>query len=117
VFSVSQSFDATENGNGGACTVAVTKRLDRSGPLLWGAAVTGLLFNEIVIEITKPHDRAALPFYVLTLSNVLVSSIGSVPTALAEHLYLTGTAATLSYTPQNADGSLGQKVSSTVKCK
>ena len=117
VFSVSQSFNGAQKGDGGACTVAVTKGLDRSGPLLWAAAVTGQVFNEIVIEIARSQEGKAPPFYVLTLSNVFVSAISSSPTDLAEHLTLTVTSATLTYTMQNPDGSAGQKVSSTVKCK
>jgi type VI protein secretion system component Hcp len=95
--------------------VEVTKGLDRSGPPLWAAAVTGTTFTDIKIEITR---AAAKPvrFYELTLANAKVRAISSMPSSLAEQVTITGTAATLKYYPQNPDGSLGAPVTATVDC-
>lgn len=113
LFSVTQSFTPTIKAS--ACSVAVTKGFDRSGPALWAAAVTGQSLGEVKIQILKAGGDMQR-FYTLTLTNAFVSSITSTPSSFTESLSLTASAATLSYYPQNPDGSLGAPISSTVSC-
>jgi len=115
VSSITQSFVAGSKVNG-ACTVSLSKPLDRSGPLLWAAAVTGQVFSEIRIDILKDGD-IPLRFYTLTLTNASVVAITSSPNVLTDSLTLAGSSATLSYYPQKPDGSLGPAITSTVSCK
>jgi type VI protein secretion system component Hcp len=112
VFSVAQGFGGTSPS---ACTVAVAKGLDRSGPPLWAAAVTGQTFTEIIIDITRAGEKP-LRFYELKLTNARVTAISSVPSDLAEHVTISGTAAKLTYWPQNPDGTLGGAISATLDC-
>lgn len=112
--SVTQTFNGSGKGN--ACTVVVSKGVDRSGPLLWGAAAIGQAFTEIRIDIVKAGLQPQR-FYELTLTNAFVSAINSSPTSLTEQVSLTGSSATLRYFPQNPDGSVGTPIASTVACK
>ena len=115
VTSLTQTFDsAVKNQN--PCTVAVTKPFDKAGPLLWTAAVTGQVFNEVRIDIQKSGEKQA-KFYELIVTNARVTSISSQPSALSETLTLVGTSAKLSYFQQKPDGTAGGTVSSTVTCK
>ena len=104
VASVQQSFSGARRAN--PCTVDVTKLLDRSGPLLWAAAVTNQTFTEITIDILKTGGDQ-YRFYQLTLTNAMVQAITSAPSSLNEQLTLTGTAATLKFFPQLGDGRPG----------
>jgi type VI protein secretion system component Hcp len=114
VYSVVQNFDSGLR-NPGSCTVAVAKGLDRSGPPLWAAAVTGTTFPQITIEITKASGTP-VRFYDLILTDAKVTTISSSPSVLAEQLTIAGTKATLKYYPQNPDGSIGSPISATVDC-
>jgi type VI protein secretion system component Hcp len=115
VYSITQSF-AVGSKAAAACTVAVTKGIDRSGPLLWAAAVTGQTLPEVRVDILRAGD-VPLRFYTLTLTNANVVSITSSPSTLTESLTLAGASATISYYPQRPDGSLGPPVTSTATCK
>jgi type VI secretion system secreted protein Hcp len=115
VSSVTQNFVAGAK-NTGACTVNVTKALDRSGPLIWGAAVTGQIFTEIRIDIIRTGGEQQR-VYDVTLTNAVVTAITSKPTDLNEQVTLSGSAATLRFYPQNPDGSVGAPVTSSVSCK
>ena len=113
--SITQSFAAGAKPNG-ACSVSVSIGLDRSGPLLWAAAVTGQVFTDVRIDILKTGVEP-LRFYSLTITNASVVAITSNPNLLTETLTLVGTSATLSYYPQKPDGSIGPPVTSTITCK
>lgn len=115
LMSVAQSFTGQKGSN--ACAVHVTKPLDRSGPKLWAAAVTGQVFPEVRIEIVHATAENQQRFYELILGNAVVSSISSTPSALVEQLAMTGTTATLRYYPQSPSGELMAPVSSTITCK
>jgi type VI secretion system Hcp family effector len=114
VTSLTQSFDGTRAKS--LCTAVVTKPLDKAGPLLWAAAVTGQIFNEIKIDILK-NAREQLRFYELVLSNARISSITSAPSDLSEVVTFAGSSAKLSYYPQKADGTLDQPVTATAACR
>jgi type VI secretion system Hcp family effector len=117
VYSLSQSFEGGKQ-NEGACTVALVKALDRSGPLLWAATVTGQIFSEIRIESVKASGEKAQPFYTLTLTDVLISGIQSTPNLLTENLTLSGAKATLTFFRQNEITGANEEASSaTIKCK
>ncbi len=115
VVSLSQGFDGSAKGPS-ACTVLVGKPLDKAGPLLWAAAVTGQTFASIQIDIVRGSDKP-VKYYELTLNNVRVSSINTQPLDLGETLSLQGTSATLKFFPQKADGSLDTPVTATAICK
>ena len=115
LYSVTQSF-AVGSKAAAACTIAVTKGIDRSGPLLWGAAVTAQTLPEVRVDILRMGE-VPLRFYTLTLTNANVLSITSSPSTLTESLTLAGTSATITYYPQKPDGSLGTPVTSAATCK
>jgi type VI secretion system secreted protein Hcp len=114
VLSLSQSFTTDKKG-GSACGVSLSKRLDKAGPPLWGAAVTGRVFDEIRIEVIRA-GITPLKVYEVILTNATVTSITSTPTELSEHLTLVGSSATLRYYPQRPDGSVGPPVVSNITC-
>ena len=113
VFSLSQSF--TGNKNSTACTVNIAKPLDRSGPPLWTAAVSGETFNEVRIDILRAGELAQ-KFYELTLTNARIVAINSSPAERIESLTISGNTATLKYFRQKADGSLDLPIEATVNC-
>lgn len=115
VVTLAQGFDSTVKGTN-ACTVIVGKGLDKAGPLLWAAAVSGQTFASIQIDIVRPGESAS-KHYELTLNNVVVSQINTQPLDLLETLTLKGTSATLKFFPQKADGTLDAPVTATVSCK
>jgi type VI secretion system Hcp family effector len=115
LYSVTQSFTAGAKA-GTACTVTFTKGIDRSGPLLWAAAVTGQILPDVRLDIVRAGDLP-VRFYTLVLTNATVVSITSNPSALAENVTLSGATATMTYYPQKADGTAGTPVSSTATCK
>ena len=114
VYSVTQSFAVGKAT--AACTIAVTKGIDRSGPLLWAAAVTGQTLPEVRVDILKAGE-VPFRFYTLTLTNANVVSITSNPSTLTESVTLAGASATITYYLQKPDGSLGPPVTSTATCK
>lgn len=114
VLSVAQLFTGAEKKTG-ACTVSVTKALDRSTPLLFAAASTGQIFPDVVIEIVGSSEPEARPFYVLTLSDALISSISLSPTDSTENLTFTGESATLRYLPRY-DGKEPDEKKLTLRC-
>ena len=115
VVTLAQGFDSAIKG-ANACTVIVGKGLDKAGPLLWAAAVSGQTFASIQIDIVRPGGSAQ-KYYELTLNNVAISQINTQPLDLLETLTLKGTSATLKFFPQKADGSLDTPVTATASCK
>ncbi|HUE86924.1 MAG TPA: type VI secretion system tube protein Hcp [Vicinamibacterales bacterium] len=115
VVSLAQGFDRTLKG-ASACTVLVGKGLDKAGPLLWAAAVTGQTFATIQIDILRA-GVSAQKYYELTLNNAAIVTINTQPLDLLETLTIGGTSATLKYFPQKPDGSLGNPVEATATCK
>jgi type VI protein secretion system component Hcp len=116
VFSLTQTF-AAAGKKGNSCDVIVTKLLDVAGPRLWLAAVTHQVFNEIRIEAVKAGgDR--LRFYEVRLTNARVNAIttSAFGSGSFEDVTLTADGATLSFFPQDPDGSLGPPVTATIPC-
>jgi type VI secretion system Hcp family effector len=116
VFSITQTFDpGSKNIN--PCLVEVGKFIDRAGPKLWLAAVTGQRFNSITIEFQKPGGDLPFKFYELKLNNAVVNSITSTPDALMERLTLIAQTLELTFITQKLDGTPGGAVKAVVDCR
>jgi type VI secretion system Hcp family effector len=114
VLSLSQGFsDFPKESN--VCDVAIQKRLDKSGPLLFAAAVTGQIFPHVQIDLVKPSTGQR--YYEILLTNARLSSLQSSPQFLTESLTLIAESITLSYFPQRADGSPDVPVTAVANCK
>jgi type VI secretion system secreted protein Hcp len=114
IHSFSQNLDGSKKDQG-ACTLAVVKAIDRSTPLLFVAAANGQIFDEIRLESIRVGSDHRQPFYDLTLSDALVSSISL--TGEHEMVTFTGARATLRYF--RPDGTTGgrDETKATVHCK
>lgn len=100
-----------------SCTVDVVKGLDMAGPPLWSAAVLGQVFNEVTIEVARVGGIAAQTFYIIELRNARITGIvttGAMP--FAETVTFKAQNITLTYYPQDRDGTLGAPVSKTISC-
>jgi type VI protein secretion system component Hcp len=95
--------------------VAIQKRLDKSGPPLFAAAIIGQIFGHIQIDIVKPGSRQR--YYEIVLTNARVSSISSAPQLPSESLSLIAETIRLSYFPERPDGSLDSPIVATASCK
>lgn len=116
VYSFSQNLDGSKKDQG-ACTVSMVTAIDRSGPLLFAAAASGQIFDEIRLESFKVASDHPLPFYELTLSDAYVSSISVVPNELMETLTITGARATLRYFREDRKRGGREETKVTVHCK
>ncbi len=92
------------------------KRVDKSSPLLFANAVSGMVIPTAKLTARKAGEGQQ-EFLVIELTNVLVSSYsagagGDVPT---DQFALSFASLKMDYKPQNADGSLGGAVSMTIK--
>lgn len=84
-----------------ACEIEIIKLLDRSGPLLWMAAVTGNIFTEVRIEVVRGGEGQQ-KIYEIRLSNARVSSISTANEEGAfplESVVLAADRAVLTYIP------------------
>lgn len=115
VLSLQQGWPGTAKRT--SCDVTVVKALDVAGPKLWLAAVTGQVFAEIKIEAVKA-GADPVKFYELKLLNAQISSIttNGAGSSFVEDVVLSPQSATLSFFPQNPDGSPGPTVTVTVPC-
>ncbi len=118
IYSMSQN--ATDERASGGCTVYVMKALDKAGPPLWAATVTGQNLGELKIHLVQSGGDRPRLIYDLVLSNAKVTSISTSVSAgggATEGLSITGASATLSYYPVDAQGRPGDPVRSTITCK
>ena len=119
VLSLTQSLDRNlERGRGRPpqCTLEVIKSLDISGPLLWGAAVTGQVFGEIQIDVRGSGEKAQV-FYQIMLRNAHVTSISTIGNGgYIERVILDAGSVQLKFFPQKPDGSTGDPVISSFSC-
>lgn len=115
VLSLSQTLD--QGATRPQCTLNVTKFLDISGPLLWGAAITGRSFGQIRIDVVRQGDERQV-FYQINLTNAVVTSIATSGGSggFLETISLSATSVQLRFFPQRADGTLGLPVTSTFTC-
>lgn len=115
---------AARGGNGRTCLSDITleKHLDKASPLILGAAVSGAHFPTAVITTRQNTGAAAAgrDFLVITLKDVVITSISSAETTGAdatlpvEQITLEFSSLTFSYTPVAVDGSVLPAVQSTV---
>ncbi len=91
------------------CTLTVVKALDISGPLLWGAAITGRVFPQIRIEVVSAGGRDRQVFYQITLLNASVTGISTNGSdgGYVELVTLGAATVQLRFIPQRPDGSPG----------
>ena len=115
LLSLSQTLDQVAGRP--QCTLNATKLLDISGPLLWGAAITGRVFRDIRIDVVRPGDDPQV-FYQILLTNAVVTSISTNGSSggYLELVTLSATSVRLNFFPQRRDGSLGTAVTSTFTC-
>lgn len=105
--------------NSSACQISVSKQLDISGPRLWAAAITGQTFSTIDIQVVGlGSDLKPFVVYDVSLSNVQITSVADSGSNEIPYESISFKAAnlTLTFTPQNNDGTLGTPVSSTFSC-
>jgi type VI secretion system Hcp family effector len=104
-----------------ACQLTVLKQLDIAGPRLWAATVTGQTFPTIEIQVVLAGgDLNNYLIYDVLLTNAQVTAIsesGAAGSGLpVESVSLKAANVTLTFTPQNADGTRGTPVSSSFAC-
>src|SRR5262245_22144889 len=118
LLSYSQSF--TRPAGGGATTancgaVTVTKLIDTSSASLIAAVLTARPVPTGVITFRKTGEPP-LEYYTVRLTDVLIQSINQSdvsptdPTTILEQISMSARRFQFEYTPQLADGSLGQTV-------
>lgn len=111
VVSLTQTLDQSKKQP--ECTMEVVKSLDISGPALWGAAVTGRVFGEILIDVTINEIRSGAPklFYQIKLQSARVRGISTIGNGVyVERVTLDAGSVQLLFYPQGANGSLGAPV-------
>ena len=99
------------------CSLVVVKPLDKAGPKLWVAAVTGQVFSEI--EVAVVNDSSANPFtaYKITLTNARVVGMTTEgEQAFLETVTFEGASAILAITQTAATGQQLGASTSTVTC-
>jgi len=129
ILSYSQSFknavsDATGGGGGaGKVTcgeITVLKNIDKSSPKLIGQVVTGKHIETGTLTF-RSVGRAALEYYVVSLNDVLVTSIDQTdqnnPARIFERVTLNAAQFKFSYQQQKADGQLLPAVQFSVDCR
>jgi type VI secretion system Hcp family effector len=107
---------AAKSGN---CDTFVTKRLDRSGPSLWFAAVTGTRFPEIKIDYTRAVDGRRETVYQIKLGNARITNVATSGAAggdIVESVGFAADNATLTVQTFNNDGSKGPAIARTIPC-
>lgn len=113
VISFSQAVDNKE------CALAITKGLDRASPGLVSAAATKGSFGAATL-VARNAGKNQIEFYTITMQNVVVTNASqslSRDGITSEAVVLLPKFMTVSYRPQNPDGSAGTPVETTANCK
>ncbi|MBN1610131.1 MAG: type VI secretion system tube protein Hcp [Polyangiaceae bacterium] len=88
--------------------LSITKRVDKSSPLLFGALCKGSHLEEAVLTCEKSSGDKSIPYLKITLSNALVSSTStgasSSDDVVLETVTLNFAKIKKEYTPQGAKG-------------
>lgn len=99
------------------CQLAVTKLIDIASPRLWVATVTGQIFNNVEIQV---FTVTAFLVYDILLTNVQFTSVsdggasgGGTP---SESVSFKASNVSLTFNPQNPDGSAGTPVTTSFSC-
>lgn len=107
--------------DGKECRLTVLKGVDRASPGLGTAAASENAFPSATLFVRRAgSSKDAQEYYTITMQGVKVVAAGQSITRdvnAAEQVELLPKSMTISYRPQNPDGSLGAKVESTVNCK
>jgi type VI secretion system (T6SS) effector Hcp len=105
-------FDASAK-NANVCSLAVIKSLDRAGPRLWAADVTGQPFNQIQVDIVTQTDRPT-KLYEILLINARVTGIKTSVSfgERLEDLTIVAESISLKFFPDN-----GQPIIASVSCR
>lgn len=97
----------------------VVKQLDSSSPAITAAVATGEVFHEIDLVAVVAGD-APFTFLKFALHNAVISSVtfggDSSTSARVETLSITAPKVDVTYWPQQADGSRGAPLTTTVDC-
>jgi type VI secretion system secreted protein Hcp len=112
VYSFSQTVDAKQ-----CPQITLTKRVDKSSPGLAEAASTQKSLASALLTVRKSGEKAE-EYYKVSMSYVYVLSADqsfSGEGAGQEVVVLTARSTTMSYRPQNANGSLGNEVVKTIQ--
>lgn len=115
IFSVTQQFDAAVK-NMNPCLVTLTKPLDKAGPLLFVAAVTGQNLGQVKIDLVASGESAET-FYQILLTNARVVGIVSSPQQLVENVTMVGDSISLAFKPQSQSGGSLPAVEGSATCK
>lgn len=117
---------STSNGSGKLlqsstlpCEVTVIKPLDIAAPRLWAATVTGQTFSTVELQVRSPTGSAtSILIYDILLTNAQITSVSDSGTneLPIETISFKAAEVTLSFSPQNADGTVGTPVTSTFAC-
>ncbi len=115
VLSFSQTVDSSKCGQ-----LVISKNVDRASPGLADAAARKSSFASATFT-ARYAGKDALEYYTLSLSSVTVSSVDQAfsggGAAAAEQVVLSARTMTITYRPQNADGSLGAPVVAALDCR
>jgi type VI secretion system secreted protein Hcp len=102
-----------------ACSdVAIMKRLDQAGPMLWAAAAVGQVFPEVRIEVVKRGEFSGV-VYDIRIHNAKVTSSqtsGSSEFPM-ESVSFSYQSITLTYNPQDAKGGIHPGIPQTIACQ
>ena len=119
-FGVAQRVSATgQQTTARPCVsdIVVTKRVDKSSPILFMHAATGKHIPTATITVRKAGERP-LEYLVVTMQDVVVTSVNSTSSggdSPDESLSLNFQTIGISYTPQASDGTALPAVQSTSK--
>lgn len=112
VLSFSQSVDGKQ-----CPVIRVAKRVDKASPGLAEAASSQRAFASATLVVRRTGDKSGQEYYKMTMSSVQVLASNQVVSDQGspyEEATISPRSVTISYSPQNADGSLGKAVTSTI---
>lgn len=99
--------------------VIAVKNLDRASPGLAALALTGTPVSSVKVTLRKNGENP-VDVFVAVLDNMTIGSVELMEVdgapILTERVVLLPRRATLTYTPQMEDGSLGPSITTTVTC-
>jgi type VI secretion system secreted protein Hcp len=98
----------------------VSKRLDKSSPILSAAAIAGSIYPNMTVSIVNATQSPGAEFLTYTLANVAVKAINQGGSTgggtFSEQISLSPDTITIAYRPQKADGSLDAAIQFSINC-
>jgi type VI secretion system secreted protein Hcp len=100
------------------CQIQVEKQLDIAGPRLWAATVTGQTFDTVKIQVVAVAAGVPLVIYDILLTNAQITAISDsgANELPVESVSFKAANVTLTFTPQNPNGSAGTPVTTSFAC-